>query len=76
MRTSCLVINVLVLVNPNQIVHEFLFCSWFTDNGIFLSSGRDGKLKVWDTNAGSVVEEFNSKFRHKYLFKGHVFLRL
>jgi len=33
--------------------------SWFTDNGIFLTSGRDGKLKVWDTNAGSVVEEFN-----------------
>eukprot|EP00088_Acartia_fossae_P018314 TRINITY_DN2057_c0_g1_i1.p1 TRINITY_DN2057_c0_g1~~TRINITY_DN2057_c0_g1_i1.p1 ORF type:complete len:410 (+),score=71.74 TRINITY_DN2057_c0_g1_i1:104-1333(+) len=39
--------------------HGIKTVSWFSDNGIFLTSGRDGKLKAWDTNAGSVVEEFN-----------------
>ncbi len=37
----------------------FLFCtSWYTDNGLFLTSGRDGKLKVWDPNAQLPIEEF------------------
>jgi len=45
--------------HPGRHKHGIKTVSWFTDNGIFLSSGRDGKLKVWDTNAGSVVEEFN-----------------
>jgi len=44
--------------HPGKHKHGVKTVSWFTDNGIFLSSGRDGKLKVWDTNAGSVVEEF------------------
>jgi hypothetical protein len=37
----------------------FLFpFSWYTDNGLFLTSGRDGKLKVWDPNAQLPIEEF------------------
>ncbi len=37
----------------------FLLCtSWYTDNGLFLTSGRDGKLKVWDPNAQLPIEEF------------------
>ena len=43
--------------NENFLFILFDF-SWFNDNGMFLSSGRDGKLKVWDSNQGVVVEEF------------------
>jgi len=38
--------------------HSVQTVSWYSDNGMFLTSGRDGKLKVWDSNAGKVVEQF------------------
>lgn len=38
--------------------HAINTVSWYVDNGMFLTSGRDGKLKVWDSNEGTVVEEF------------------
>jgi len=43
----------------------FLFpFSWYTDNGLFLTSGRDGKLKVWDPNAQLPIEEFTGTVRN------------
>jgi len=39
--------------------HAINTVSWFTDNGMFLTSGRDGKLKIWDSNEGVVVEQFS-----------------
>jgi hypothetical protein len=38
-----------------------IFSSWYTDNGLFLTSGRDGKLKVWDPNTQLPIEEFAGK---------------
>lgn len=39
--------------------HAVQTVSWYTDNGLFLTSGRDGKLKVWDPNAQLPIEEFS-----------------
>ena len=32
--------------------------SWGVDTGLFLSSSRDGLLKVWDTNEGRPADQF------------------
>jgi len=32
---------------------------WGNDTGIFITSSRDGLLKVWDTNCGKPAEQFN-----------------
>ena len=32
--------------------------SWGLDTGLFLSSSRDGLLKVWDTNEGRPADQF------------------
>ena len=35
---------------------------WYPhDTGIFISSGSDGFLKIWDTNSLTVVEQFKFK---------------
>ena len=53
-------------INLAHPVNILPYLSWYTDNGMFISSGRDGVLKVWDSNAGVVVEQFTGvHFNHQ-----------
>jgi len=45
--------------HPQVHKHSLDTVTWYNDTGMFLTSGRDGILKVWDTNTASVADQFN-----------------
>jgi len=51
--------------------HQIDTITWGLDSGLFISSGRDGDLKVWDTNRGAPVEQFDfGTTIHKHALSG------
>eukprot|EP00092_Neocalanus_flemingeri_P002128 GFUD01002268.1.p1 GENE.GFUD01002268.1~~GFUD01002268.1.p1 ORF type:complete len:403 (+),score=84.44 GFUD01002268.1:59-1267(+) len=44
--------------NKHSHKHSVGTVGWGTDTGLFISSSRDGVLKVWDTNTGRPAEQF------------------
>lgn len=50
--------------NPNAHKYSVECATWYgNDNGLFITSGTDKLLKVWDSNCLTPVEKFNSKGR-------------